>query len=93
MLHARPVTAVDAARIRAAVDGVRTAQEALEHAVAPALENGASVRAVAELGVSAKTVQEYGWAHGWPTEEDRERFHESRWDREERESRGDSSSA
>jgi uncharacterized protein YjcR len=81
----RPVTDTDAARIRAAVAGVRKAQEALERAVAQALVNGASVRSVAELGVSANTVQKYGRAHGWPTEENRERFYESRYDREERE--------
>jgi uncharacterized protein YjcR len=86
----RPITEVDAVRIRAAVAGVRKAQEALEKAVAQALKNGASVRAVAELGVSANTVQKYGRAHGWPTEENRERFYESRYDREDRESRGDS---
>jgi len=86
----RAVTDVDAARISAAAAGVRKAQEALEEAVARALKNGASVRAVAELGVSANTVQKYGRAHGWPTEENRERFYESRYDREDRESRGDS---
>jgi uncharacterized protein YjcR len=85
----RPVTEVDAARVRAAVADVRKAQEALEKAVAQALKNGASVRAVAELGVSANTVQKYGRAHGWPTEENRERFYESRYDREDRESRAD----
>jgi hypothetical protein len=89
----RPVTEVDAARIRAATAGVRKAQETLENAVAQALKNGASVRAVAELGVSANTVQKYGRAHGWPTEENRERFYESRYDREERESRSDSQRA
>jgi|SRR3954453_11111723 hypothetical protein len=87
MPDSRPVTEVDAARIRSAVAGVRKAQEALEKAVARALKNGASVRAVAELGVSANTVQKYGRAHGWPTEENRDRFYESRYDREERESR------
>ena len=86
----RPVTEVDAARVRAAVADVRKAQEALEKAVAQALKNGASVRAVAELGVSANTVQKYGRAHGWPTEENRERFYEYRYDREDRESRDDS---
>jgi hypothetical protein len=86
----RPVTGVDAARIRAAVAGVRKAQEKLEKAVAQALKNGASVRSVAELGLSANTVQKYGRAHGWPTEENRERFYESRYDRDERESRDDS---
>jgi hypothetical protein len=89
----RPVTEVDAARVRAAVAGVRKAREALEQAVAQALKNGASVRSVAELGLSANTVQKYGRAHGWPTEENRERFYESRCDREERESRGDSQPA
>lgn len=90
MPDARPVTEVDAARIRAALADVRTAQVALEKAVAQALKNGASVRAVADLGVSANTVQKYGRAHGWPTEENRERFYESRYDREDRESLGDS---
>jgi transposase-like protein len=86
----RPVTGVDAAGIRAAVDGVRRAQEKLEKAVAQALKNGASVREVAELGLSANTVQKYGRAHGWPTEENRERFYESQYDRDARESRGGS---
>ena len=90
MPDSRPVTEVDAARIRAALADVRTAQVALEKAVAQALKNGASVRAVADLGVSANTVQKYGRAHGWPTEENRERFYESRYDREDRESLGDS---
>jgi hypothetical protein len=86
----RPVTGIDAARVRAAVVGVRAAQAALEKAIARALKNGASVRSVAELGLSATTVQKYGRAHGWPTEENRERFYESRYDREERERRDDS---
>ena len=86
MPDSRPVTGADAIRIRAAVNGVRKAQETLEKAVAQALQNGASVRAVAELGVSPNTVQKYGRAHGWPTEENRERFYESRYDRDQRES-------
>jgi uncharacterized protein YjcR len=85
----RPVTGVDAARIRAAVAGLRKAQEKFENAVAQALKAGASVREVAQLGLSANTVQKYGRAHGWPTEENRERFYESRYDREDRESRDD----
>jgi hypothetical protein len=89
----RPVTEADAARIRAAFAGVRKAHEALETAVARALRNGASVRSVAELGLSANTVQKYGRAHGWPTEENRERFYESRYDREDRESLGHSEPA
>jgi hypothetical protein len=89
----RPVTQVDAARIRAAVAGVQKAQEKLEKAVAQALKNGASVREVGELGLSANTVQKYGRAHGWPTEENRDRFYESRYDREERESRDDAQRA
>jgi hypothetical protein len=89
----RPVAQVDAARVRAAVAAVRTAQEALEKAVARALTNGASVRSVAELGLSANTVQKYGRAHGWPTEQNRERFYESHYDREEREAFGDSQPA
>jgi hypothetical protein len=75
-------------------DGRRTgAQEALEKAVAQALKNGASVRAVAEPGLSGNTVQKYGRAHGWPTAENRERFYGSRNDREERERRGESERA
>ncbi len=89
----RPVTDVDAARIRRALAGVRTAHDVLEKAVAEALRNGASVRSVAELGLSATTVQKYGRAHGWPTEENRERFYESRYDREEREGHGRSQRA
>jgi hypothetical protein len=89
----RPVTESDAARIRAAAAEVRRAQQALEQAVARALTNGASVRSVAELGLSANTVQKYGRAHGWPTQENRERFYESRYDREEREARGRSERA
>jgi hypothetical protein len=85
----RPVTGADAARIRAAVNGVRKAQEKLEKAVALALQNGASVRGVAELGVSPNTVQKYGRAHGWPTAENRQQFYESRYDREERDGRDD----
>jgi uncharacterized protein YjcR len=89
----RPVIEVDAARIRAAVAAVRAAQKALEKAVAQALKNGASVRSVAELGLSPNTVQKYGKAYGWPTEENRERFYESRYEREDRETRGDSQPA
>jgi hypothetical protein len=79
------VTEADAARVRAALAGVQQAQEELEQAVARALMNGASVRSVAELGLSANTVQKYGRAHGWPTEQNRKRFYESRHDREDRE--------
>ncbi len=81
------MTETDAARVRAALAAVRQAQESLEQAVAQALKNGASVRSVAELGLSANTVQKYGRAHGWPTEQNRERFYESRYDREDREDR------
>ena len=71
-----------------ALAGVRASQDELERAVAQALLNGASVRAVAESGLSPNTVQKYGRAHGWPTEENRARFFESQWDRDERESGG-----
>ena len=90
MPDSRPVTELDAARIRRALAAIDTAQADLENAVADALKNGASVRSVSELGVSPNTVQKYGRAHGWPTEENRERFYESRYDREDRESRGHS---
>jgi hypothetical protein len=78
---ARPISDQDAERIRAALGGVQAAQDELEASVARALLNGASVRAVSELGVSPNTVQKYGRAHGWPTDENRQRFNESRWDR------------
>jgi hypothetical protein len=81
----RPVTDDDAARVRAAVAAVHEAQQTLERVVAQALRNGASVRAVAELGLAPNTVQKYGRAHGWPTEQNRERFYESRYDKEDRE--------
>jgi uncharacterized protein YjcR len=84
---ARPISDQDAERIRAALGGVQAAQEELETSVARALLNGASVRAVSELGVSPNTVQKYGRAHGWPTDENRQRFNESRWDRYGREAR------
>ena len=81
MPDARPVGEQDAHRIRAALAGVTAAQERLERVVAEALLRGASVRAVAELGVSPNTVQKYGRAHGWPTAANRSRFNETRWDR------------
>lgn len=87
MPDARPVDDDDAQRITAALEAVGSAQQALEEAVAAALLHGASVRAVAELGISPNTVQKYGRAHGWPTEENRARFNESRWDRYVREDR------
>lgn len=71
-----------------ALAGVRAAHEELEQAVAQALLNGASVRAVAEAGLSPNTVQKYGRAHGWPTDLNRARFYESHWDRDERETHG-----
>ena len=84
MPDAREIDPAGAERIRAAMAGVREAQEELEKAVADALLGGASIRAVAELGLSPNTVQKYGARHGWPTEENRRRFSESRWDRQER---------
>ena len=87
MPDARPIGEQDAERIRAALGGVQAAQEELETSVARALLNGASVRAVSELGLSPNTVQKYGRAHGWPTDENRQRFNESRWDRYGREAR------
>ena len=87
MPDARDIQPADAERIRTALASVRAAQEELEQAVAQALINGASVRAVAESGLSPNTVQKYGRAHGWPTELNRSRFYESTWDRDERRSR------
>ena len=87
MPDARPIGDQDAERIRAALGGVQAARDELEASVARALLNGASVRAVSELGVSPNTVQKYGRTHGWPTDENRQRFNESRWDRYGREVR------
>ncbi len=87
MPDARDIGPADADRIRVALAAVRAAQDELEKSVARALLNGASVRAVAELGLSPDTVQKYGRAHGWPTDLNRARFYESRWDRDERERR------
>jgi hypothetical protein len=80
----REIGSADADRIRLALAGVQAAQDELEQSVAQALLNGASVRAVAELGLSPNTVQKYGRAHGWPTDLNRARFYESKWDRDER---------
>jgi hypothetical protein len=85
MPDARPIGNDDAIRIRTALAGLRGAQMELEEAVAQALLNGSSVRAVAELGLSPNTVQKYGRANGWPTEENRRRFNESSRDRQGRE--------
>jgi hypothetical protein len=84
----RPISDEDADRIRAAIARLRSAQDQLEESVARALLDGASVRAVAELGLAPNTVQKYGRAHGWPTEVNRSRFNESRWDRQAREASG-----
>ena len=49
------------------------AQKQVELAVAGALKAGGSVREVSSLsGLSGTTVQKYGRAHGWPTQEQRE---------------------
>jgi uncharacterized protein YjcR len=80
----REIDPADADRIRSAMASLREAQDELEKAVAQALLSGASIRAVAELGLSPNTVQKYGARYGWPTEENRQRFNESRWDRQER---------
>ena len=86
MPDARDISPSDADRIQVALAGLRAAQKELEKSVAQALLTGASVRAVAEIGLSPNTVQKYGRAHGWPTELNRARFYESQWDRDERES-------
>jgi uncharacterized protein YjcR len=85
----RPVTSDDADRVGRALAGLQAAQEELEKAVAQALLNGASVRAISERGLSPNTVHKYGRAHGWPTVENRSRFNESRWSRSGRERHGE----
>lgn len=48
------------------------AQMQVELAIADALKAGGSVREVAaDTGISTKTVQKYGHAHGWPTDAQR----------------------
>ena len=89
MPDARPVAGDDAERIGRALAGLRAAQQELEESVGQALLSGASVCAVSELGLSPNTVQKYGRAHGWPTEENRSRFNESRWSRYGREQHGE----
>jgi hypothetical protein len=91
MPDSREIGSADGDRIRLALAGVQAAQDELEQSVAQALLNGASVRAVAELGLSPNTVQKYGRAHGWPTDLNRARFYESNWDRDERVMRDQSS--
>ena len=56
----REIDPADADRIRSAMASLREAQDELEKAVAQALLSGASIRAVAELGLSPNTVQKYG---------------------------------
>lgn len=75
----RDIADKDAERIIKALQGVDDAQEELEKAVARALLNGASIRAVAALGLSPNTVQKYGRAHGWPTKENRRNFNASKF--------------
>lgn len=59
-------------RIIAALALRSEAQKQLELAVAAALKAGGSVREVAAFsGLSGTTVQKYGRAHGWPTQEQR----------------------
>ncbi|AYR01536.1 helix-turn-helix DNA-binding domain protein [Arthrobacter phage Seahorse] len=49
------------------------AQQQVELAVSDALKAGGSVREVAAIsGLSGTTVQKYGRAHGWPTQEQRD---------------------
>jgi hypothetical protein len=75
---ARPIGEDHATWVRAALAGLRAAQTEVEEAGAQALLNGSSVRAVAELGLSPNTVAKSGRANGWPTEQNRRRFNESR---------------
>lgn len=83
---AREIRPADAERIQKALAAKDRLQVDLEKAVAKALKNGASIRAVVEAtGLSANTVQKYGRAHGWPTAENRARFYETRWDKHRRE--------
>ena len=62
----------DVQRIKAALVLRDEAQQQVEQAVADALKAGGSVREVAaSTGISTTTVQKYGRAHGWPTDEQR----------------------
>ena len=62
----------DVQRIKAALALRDEAQQQVELSVADALKAGGSVREVsASTGISTTTVQKYGRAHGWPTDQQR----------------------
>lgn len=78
----REISEKNADRIRRALAGVDQAQDELEKAVARALLDGASIRAVrAASGLSENTIQKYGARHGWPTKENRANFNASKYPR------------
>ena len=78
----RDIAEKDAERILDTLRQREAAQLAVEKAVAQALKNGASIRAVQDAsGLSPNTIQKYGAAHGWPTAENRRNFNASKYDR------------
>lgn len=75
----RDITDADAKRINDALAARERSQLDVEKAVARALLNGASIRAVQDAtGLSPNTIQKYGYAHGWPTKENRANFNATR---------------
>jgi hypothetical protein len=75
----RDITDDDAKAILDALQARERSQLDVEKAVARALKNGASIRAVQEAsGLSPNTIQKYGYAHGWPTAENRRNFNATR---------------
>lgn len=82
MPEPREISDKDAERIRDALAARQRAQVDVEKAVAKALLNGASLRAVQEAtGLSPNTIRAYGLAHGWPTAENRANFNASKYPR------------
>jgi hypothetical protein len=80
----RDITDADAKAILAALEAKDQAQLVVEKTVAKALKNGASIRAVQDAtGLSPNTIQKYGYAHGWPTAENRRGFNRSKYPRPE----------
>lgn len=78
----RDITDADADAIVKALEVRDQSQLAVEKAVAKALKNGASIRAVQDAsGLSSNTIQKYGYAHGWPTAENRANFNKSKYPR------------
>lgn len=78
----RDIAEKDAEEILAALKAQDEAQVRVEKAVAKALKNGASARAIQDAtGLSPNTSYKYGARWGWPTEENRRNFNASKYPR------------